>query len=173
MQPEVDLYTRTMASAPSLSQETPASIHVSVVRTGEGPEPWLAEIDERPDRSGRGATPEEAVQRLWAATNGTEPEEQPPAEAMPRHSGKLLVRMPATLHDELAHAAECEGVSLNQLISGILASAVGWRSGNQSSEATITHRLLGRTTSILLIANLVLVVVAAAIAMGLLVTAWT
>ena len=35
--------------------------------------------------------------------------------------------MPATLHDELARAAESEGVSLNQLITGVLAGAVEWR----------------------------------------------
>jgi predicted RNase H-like HicB family nuclease len=162
-----------MASAPSLSQETPGSIRVSVVRNGDGPEPWFAELDDRPDLSRRGATPEEAVQRLWAATNGLAQEEQPPAEATPQHSGKLLVRMPATLHDELAHAAEHEGVSLNQLITGILAGAVDWRSGDQPSEAVVGRdRLSRRTSSVLLVANLVLVIVAAAIAVALLVTAW-
>jgi hypothetical protein len=163
-----------MASAPSLSQETSASVRVSVVDTGDGPEPWLAEMDDHPDRSGRGATPEEAVQRLWAATNGAAQEPETPAEATPQHSGKLLVRMPATLHDELAHAARREGVSLNQLITGILAGAVEWRSGARMLEDGIGgHRLSGRTTSLLLAANLVLVVVAGAIALSLLVTAWT
>ena len=45
----------------------------------------------------------------------------------PAHSGRLLVRMPASLHDELANAAEREGVSLNALVTGALAGAVGWR----------------------------------------------
>jgi RNA polymerase sigma-B factor len=163
-----------MASAPSLSQETSDSIRVSVVREGDGPEPWLAALGDGPERSHRGATPEEAVQRLLAATNGPEQEEEPPAEASPQRSGKLLVRMPATLHDELAHAAEHEGVSLNQLITGILAGAVDWRSGDQPSEtATGGDRISRRTASILLGANLVLVIVASAIAVALLVTAWT
>src|SRR3954469_22520711 len=46
-------------------------------------------------------------------------------ESLP--SGKLLVRMPRTLHADLARAADSEGVSLNQLIVGALTSAVAWR----------------------------------------------
>ena len=156
-----------MASAPSLSEETATSLRVSVVRTGDGAEPWLAEVDERPDCSGRGATPEEAVRQVWAAANrGSEAD-------TPRRSGKLLVRMPATLHDELARAAESEGVSLNQLITGVLAGAVEWRFADAPPETTIAGlRLSARTTSILFAANLVLLVVAAIIAISLLVAAW-
>jgi hypothetical protein len=43
------------------------------------------------------------------------------------HSGRLMVRMPPTLHTELAQAAEEEGVSLNAFITGVLAGSVGWR----------------------------------------------
>jgi HicB family len=43
------------------------------------------------------------------------------------HSGRLLVRMPPTLHADLAGAADKEGVSLNSLIVGVLAGAVAWR----------------------------------------------
>ena len=45
------------------------------------------------------------------------------------HSGRLLVRMPQSLHAELARVAEHEGVSLNTLITGALASSVAWRDG--------------------------------------------
>jgi hypothetical protein len=44
------------------------------------------------------------------------------------HSGRLLVRMPSTLHAELAEVARREGVSLNALVIGALSGAVGWRS---------------------------------------------
>ncbi len=47
------------------------------------------------------------------------------------HSGRLLVRMPATLHDELANAAETEGVSLNQFITSALADAVEWKQDDE------------------------------------------
>ena len=57
-----------MASAPSLSEERTTSFRVSLARTGEGPDAaWLAEFEELPNVSGRGATPEEAVRRAWAA----------------------------------------------------------------------------------------------------------
>ena len=47
-------------------------------------------------------------------------------EAQGRHSGRLLLRMPQSLHAELAEAAEREDVSLNQYITNALAAAVSW-----------------------------------------------
>jgi RNA polymerase sigma factor (sigma-70 family) len=45
----------------------------------------------------------------------------------PAYSGRILVRMPETLHDELARAAEDERVSLNQFITNALSAAIGWQ----------------------------------------------
>jgi hypothetical protein len=99
-----------------------------------------------------------------------------------QHSGKLLVRMPATLHDELAHAAEDEGVSLNQFITGVLAGAVDWRTGDDPPRVTkvagkghasaAESRLSARVTRMALAANLAVVGVAAILAIVLLVAAW-
>jgi HicB family len=83
--------------------------------------------------------------------------------------------MPATLHDELAHAAEAEGVSLNQLITGVLASAVEWRSSDgrprelSGSGLTSDER---RVTRLVLAANIAVVSLAAILAIVLLVAAW-
>jgi RNA polymerase sigma-B factor len=55
------------------------------------------------------------------ATREGQPDERP------AHSGRLLVRMPPSLHSELVRSAEREGVSLNTLVTGALAGAVGWR----------------------------------------------
>ena len=52
------------------------------------------------------------------------PEPAPQAEESNRHSGRILVRMPPTLHDQLAQAAEREGVSLNQYMTNALAASV-------------------------------------------------
>jgi hypothetical protein len=101
------------------------------------------------------------------AAPGDADDARPEKEA--RHSGRLLVRMPATLHDELAHAAEREGVSLNQLITGVLASAVGWRSPDGTEPAP--SRNASRGTRIALVANLVVLVIAAIAAIALLVVA--
>jgi hypothetical protein len=95
------------------------------------------------------------------------------------HSGRLLVRMPQSLHAELARVAEREGVSLNTLITGALASAVSWREGTVEgldvvdaeapAEAPPSSR--PRWTSIALAANLVVVVLAAIVAIVLLIVA--
>ena len=179
MQPESGLYTRNVARLPSLVDSAPHRI--SLIRTGNGSgASWLAEVEGLPGCSARAATPEEAVQQAWAAAERTTTaagagEAEKPKEAA-RHSGKLLVRMPATLHDELAKAAESEGVSLNQLITGVLASAVEWRSaeGRPASRAAPADAggLPARLTRAVLAANLVVVLVAAGIAIALLVAAW-
>ena len=112
------------------------------------------------------------------------------------HSGKLLVRMPRTLHADLAAAADQEGVSLNAFIVGALGGAVGWRS--EAPDAAPTRhapvRAVGaeepapatpaapaatpraaaasRTLSVALVINLVVVVLAAAAAVALVIAAW-
>lgn len=171
-----------MVRAPSLAEDTP--FRISLIRTGDGGSAaWLAEVEGLPSCSARGATPEEAVQRAWAAaaetTNAaTRTAEEPKSTSTPRHSGKLLVRMPATLHDELARAAETEGVSLNQLITGILASAVAWRSDGRGSGSTGSVAPADeesgsvRLTRFALAVNLTVVVIAAAVAIALLIVAW-
>jgi RNA polymerase sigma-B factor len=103
-----------------------------------------------------------------------EVEERAPQAAT--HSGRLLVRMPQSLHAELARVAEREGVSLNALITGALASAVGWRDGAvdglETNDEAPAHRR-PQWTTIALAANLVVVVLAAIVAIVLLVIAVT
>jgi hypothetical protein len=177
------LYTGNVVRVPSLTGGKTASNRISLVRTGEGSDAsWLAEVDDLPDCSARGATPEEAVQRALAAAEGASgngAQVLPEAEAAPRHSGKLLVRMPATLHDELARAAEAEGVSLNQLITGALASAVEWRSAEgrvrssgPAGMADAGSRLPAGLMRYALVANLAVLLLATAVAIALLVVAW-
>jgi hypothetical protein len=45
-----------------------------------------------------------------------------------RRSGRLSLRMPISLHDQLSAVAAAEGTSLNQFICNVLAATVGWRS---------------------------------------------
>ncbi len=116
------------------------------------------------------------------ASSGDGTQAQPAATSGARHSGKLLVRMPATLHDELARVAKAEGVSLNQLITGVLASSVGWRGNGEVQEIARPDRdgdaptaepsLSPRLTRAALVANLVVLVLAAGVAIALLVAAW-
>lgn len=55
----------------------------------------------------------------------------PEPRATDQYSGKFVVRIPRTLHRQLAVVAEREGVSLNAFVSSALAQAVG--------PANITH----------------------------------
>jgi antitoxin HicB len=48
------------------------------------------------------------------------------AEENQKYSGRILVRMPKSLHADLSRRASIEGVSLNQFVITILARAVGF-----------------------------------------------
>ena len=117
----------------------------------------------------------EAYPREEMATREVE-EPQPQQNT---HSGRLLVRMPQSLHAELARVAEHEGVSLNTLITGALASSVAWRDGavdgldldEPVAQDARPAAQRPRWTSIALAANLVVVVLAATVAIVLLVVA--
>jgi predicted HicB family RNase H-like nuclease len=168
------LYTRSMVGATPIAVQPSRTHRISLVRATDG-EDWLAEVEGFPQLSARATSPEEAARRAWAAIEasfdqlhdvGTDGSSRP----APSHSGKLLVRMPATLHDELAHAAESEGVSLNQLITGVLASSVAWRTP-ASADADTRERSLGLTRTVLA-ANFAVVLLAAVVAVSLLLTAW-
>ena len=82
-------------------------------------------------------------------------------------SGRLLLRMPAPLHDELSRRAERQGMSLNQLIVRTLSTSVG--EAEPPPEQGRAPRLLG----VALVVNLVVVALAGAAAVGLLVLAWS
>jgi predicted HicB family RNase H-like nuclease len=74
-----------------------------------------------------GETMEEAVQMLpeammvWLESVLLHGEPVPEPTLIPDYSGKLLVRMPKTLHQRLIERAELEGVSANQLAVALLA----------------------------------------------------
>lgn len=176
---DTGLYTRNMARAPSLSEDLGVSYRVSLVRIGEASRAtWVAELDGPSSTSARGATPEDAIRQALAGVDVDRDHAsddvseaaiaKPPSAG--RHSGKLLVRMPATLHDELARAAELEGVSLNQLITGALAAAVEWRA--EGTDARTAGAGGSRLTTIAIAANLAVVSLLAIVALALLVIAW-
>ena len=101
-------------------------------------------------------------------------EDSRPKKAASR-SGRLLVRMPATLHDELATAAEVEGVSLNQFITSALADAVEWEQDDESVSARKrpwSRAAPSRVTWFALSVNLIVALIAGAAAITLLVVAW-
>jgi RNA polymerase sigma factor (sigma-70 family) len=101
-----------------------------------------------------------------ARANGTE-ENGRPASPSPKvaYSGRILVRMPETLHDELARAAESERVSLNQFITNALSAAIGWQ------RSPDLERRAPRWLSAAIVTNIVIGVLAGIAAMILLLVA--
>ncbi len=90
-------------------------------------------------------------------------------------SGRLLLRMPAALHAELARTAERDGVSLNQFITRALAGRIGWGTdADEASAATAAPPADSRTKliAIALVVNAVVIGLAAVAAIAVLVLAW-
>jgi antitoxin HicB len=106
--------------------------HIEVIRDNDEENPgWVARVVELPGCITQGDTFEELgemiedAMRGWigvALEDGIPVPEPKPVED---YSGKFVVRMPRSLHRQLAEAAEREGVSLNQFINVALGMAVG------------------------------------------------
>jgi antitoxin HicB len=175
--------------------------HLSVVREGEEKDkPWTASVEELPGCTSRGKTADEAVGGVqeamleWIRGAIAEGREIPEPRSTASHSGRLLLRMPRSLHGELTRAAERESVSLNQFINDTLASAVAWRGrspstpgGNSAgpiqtpgaegltaepSASRPARRDTSRLVMIALAANFIVVVAAGIVAIIVLVAAW-
>ena len=89
------------------------------------------------------------------------------------HSGRLLLRMPESLHADLARASEQAGVSLNGYINEALANAVGRRPAATRSvpAAQGARPSRRRLAERLLLVNLVVVAAVGALVIVLLVQA--
>ena len=177
--------------------------HVAVIQDGKDKKaPWRASVEELAGCESRGKTAAEATAGIeeamteWvtkALEEGREIPEPKPAVEPKTSSGRLLLRMPRTLHTELAGMAEREGVSLNQFITDVLAAAVGWRKeGKNSANASFTKkpgadalvpepsasgrrsgkRMSSSMVTAVLIGNFVVVAIAGIVAILVLIAAW-
>ena len=86
------------------------------------------------------------------------------------YSGRILVRMPSELHEQLAQAAEREDVSLNRYVTEALSSSVAPDAGVVTDDVAAPP-LQGRTLRLALAANFAIVVIAGVAALVLLVLA--
>jgi RNA polymerase sigma factor (sigma-70 family) len=91
--------------------------------------------------------------------------EAAPSSTKAAYSGRILVRMPESLHGELAGAAESEHVSLNQFITNALSAAIGWQQPPQAG------RKSPRWLHAAVVTNIIVVVLAGIAAMILLIVA--
>lgn len=99
-----------------------------------------------------------------------------------RYSGRFLVRMPQPLHEQLARAAAEEQISLNRLVTELLAAAVAQRNPGETpvtsrpphdeSDRPADHEPIpSRSLRLALVTNLVVVVLAGVVAVVLLILA--
>ena len=88
----------------------------------------MASVPLLPGCMSHGATAEEAAHNILDAAHGwlvTARANDLPIPAPPRGmSGRMLVRLPKTLHESIARRAEMDGVSLNQWVTAALAEKV-------------------------------------------------
>ena len=168
---------------------------ITLTRDGEDEErPWRAAVEELAGCEARGSTPTDAAARIpsaiaeWVASAQAEGREVPEPRGSRAYSGRLLLRMPQSLHSDLAEAAEREQVSLNAYINVLLVAALQSRrpdfagppvaeqvyDAERAPEAGdgMSHTArLQRFLAIALTANVAVVAIAAAIAVVLLISA--
>jgi antitoxin HicB len=176
-------------SARELARFLELPYHIVLVRDEEGgeQESWTARVEELPGCEARAETADRAARAIsramedWLAAALAKGATVPEPRATPSQSGRLLLRIPQGLHAELAHKADREEVSLNGLITGMLAGAVGWQREGLPDEGASEHlpdasRTQAPARSSFLrtaiIANIVVVVLAALAAIALLIVAW-
>ena len=91
---------------------------------------WFIRIKELPGCMSQGDTVEEAKNMIedamlgWLDVSLEDGDDIPEPKLDEEYSGKFVVRLPRSLHRQLAETAEREGVSLNQFVNVSLARAV-------------------------------------------------
>jgi RNA polymerase sigma-B factor len=156
--------------------------HISIVRNhgnAKGHQ-WIAHAEELPGCQAHGDSVEEAVRGIgdaideWiedALANGRE---VPDPRTAASYSGRLMLRIPRSLHTQLSGAADREGVSLNQFIASSLQRALAASAGatTQAVEDDAgDRRALPALLRLAIIINLIVVLVAAVVAVVILVIA--
>jgi antitoxin HicB len=92
---------------------------------------WFARVVELPGCMTEADSAEEALaairdaQRAWIEACLEDGTPVPEPEHVPAFSGQFRVRVPRSLHHELADKARQEGTSLNQLVVSMLSRAAG------------------------------------------------
>jgi predicted HicB family RNase H-like nuclease/DNA-binding phage protein len=174
--------------SPQVSGRPPRRNHedlpyrISIVRDHGNPEghEWTARVEELQGCQAHGNSAEEAIRGIEAAVDDwiedalAKGREVPDPRTAASYSGRLMLRMPRSLHAELSAAAEREEVSLNQFIAsslerGLASSVVATDevsendSGNRGTMPTLLR--------LAIIINLIVVLVAGIVAVVILVVA--
>ena len=127
----------------------------SIYRDEEGE--YMAEVPDLPGCGADGTTAEEALlnlnsaMRSWIESRMASGLEIPEPRKTDEFSGKLLVRMPKSLHQKLAIRANDEGVSLNQYIVALLSEKASpqWPSEYEAAKGSLGRIVVSPEVSIL------------------------
>jgi RNA polymerase sigma-B factor len=172
---------RTSTAKSSPAHRTPGDepdqgYHIELVEDAPGGR-WTAQVAEMPDCTAQGDTADEAARLVQgamgerAASRAAKDTEKTKPRSTATYSGRLLIRMPQSLHADLAQAAEREDVSLNQFITNSLSSAVRWRRSDRLAAEALPGAAPQPAARKALVANVVLLAVIAVFALVLLVVA--
>ncbi len=98
---------------------------------------WFAVVPDLPGCMSDGDTGQQALENVLDAVESWKEEAREIGKPVPEPGtslGQWRQRVPRTLHITLKEMAEREGVSLNQLVTAILAESVGRRFGSDGSD---------------------------------------
>jgi len=107
---------------------------------------YLAIVPKLPGCMSDGSTPQEALENVqdaikcWIETAREKGRQIPPPDEYKEeeYSGRLVLRIPKSLHKRLAEEAKKEGVSLNSFIQHLISYALGCRE-SKTQELTIPY----------------------------------
>jgi antitoxin HicB len=145
---------------------------VALARDGTDEEqPWCARVEDLAGCTASGASAVDAVAAVpgaiaaWVTEALAEGREVPEPRSARSYSGRLLLRMPLSLHAELAQAAERDQVSLNAYITAQLAVAVRAHPAGRAAERPAATRSQAVWWALLI--NLAVVSIAALVVLAL------
>lgn len=128
-----------------ISQYMALDYPMEVVRDEFG---YFVRIPDLPGCESNGETIAEAMtsieeaRRLWIETALDTRGSVPPPRGEDDYSGRFVVRVGRTVHHDLVRIAALEGMSLNALVSAVLARETGRLSSEQASGRTTTPAMV-------------------------------
>ncbi len=136
------------------------NLHYPVTVHADSEGGFVAEIEELPGCMTQSETLEEVFEAIEDARRGWIQVAYEDSQVIPlprdleEYSGKILIRIPKSLHRDLSHAAKREGVSLNQYITSLVAAGVRGDVVAEKMEAVLSKiQLLSQPKSALLFAK--------------------
>jgi RNA polymerase sigma-B factor len=130
-----------------------------------------AAAPERAKSVGSGAHNAPPAEAEGDGSPGPDSSSAPDPKTQTGHSGRLMLRMPQSLHAELARAAEDEDVSLNQYITNTLSASLRWRASDERAASDERPASNPRWLPAAIVTNIVVVVIAGLVALILLLVA--